>query len=465
MLVTGVCYWVNANFATTAFFYFVIVVLYSLAGNFRLALLISTLAGVALEFFFVEPVLSLRVSHVQDALELATFLVTAVTISYLSSRVKHESLTANSQREHVERLYLLAQQLLAEDPVTTPRSRVFDLFLNTFAIKAVCLCFDGEMELFPASAGSRALEEATRAAQHGTYDSERTKGEISVRRLQNGQGSAGAIGFEGLPMPHLIASPLAALAALMLERLRAHQSASSAAALAEAEVLRTAILDALAHEFKTPLATILAAVGGIQESGALQPAQVDLAQVVETEATRLGSLTTRLLRLARLDRENVKPRWSAIDLEDIVLGVVKRYSRLCPQRRYTLATHGSMDSISADPELLRLAVSQLLDNASKYSPEQSGVEVELERRGSRVTISVWNHGPGIRPEDRERIFERFYRGANAKEVPGTGLGLYVVKRITAAHGGTVSVESFNGAKGASVFRLTLPANAAEGVHV
>src|SRR5262249_9724903 len=143
----------------------------------------------------------------------------------------------------------------------------------------------------------------------------------------------GAIGFEGLNEAEDTAGPLAALTATFVERKKASNEASSAAAATQAEVYRSAMLDALAHEFQTPLATILAAAGGIREAGCLAPAQSELAETVEAEAARLGSLTSRLLRTARLDREEIKPRLEWTDISALVAQIVAQYSERSRDRR------------------------------------------------------------------------------------------------------------------------------------
>lgn len=438
-LLTATCYRVNAGFAITAFLCFVFVVLYSLAGSFRSSILLSVLAGLSLEFFFLEPVLSFRITRLQDWLALATFVLTAVTVSFLSSRLTEETLAANAQREYMERLYSLAQQLLAEDPGASTIDHVFERFREHFGIVSICISDSSDIHRSPRDVPNPELERATAAARIAWRDADLPAAAISIRCLQGARGWSGAVGFQGLSQPSRNISPLAALAVLMLERSIAHDNAAKSAALAETEAFRTAILDALAHEFKTPLSTILAAVGGIQESGALQPAQLDLAQVVESETVRLGSLTTRLLKLAHLDRDDVKPRWTLCDVEELALGVVKRYSLLWPLRRYSLVSDGDLHSIFADPELLRLALSQLLDNASKYSPERSPVDIEIQNRTGQVSVTIWNQGPPIDAAEQDLIFERFYRGESARQLPGTGLGLYVVRRIAAAHGGAIEL--------------------------
>ncbi len=451
---TLICYRLQAGFAVAAFLYFVVLVLQSLNGDLPAALATSVAAGALLEFFFIEPYLSFRVKRPIDALALATFLVTAFTISYLSSRLRFASLAAEWQRKNTERLYALAQEMLALDPDTVPRKKIFERFVQTFKMQAMCIAETGRIDVFPPGEPSAALESATRSAAAGLTSGVAADG-IAVEIFDGAAGWSGAIGFEGLQNPEFTARPLAALAKLMLDRIQAHRAAKTASEAAESEVFRTAVLDALAHEFKTPLSTILAALGGIQETGPLASKQAELARVIESEAARLGSLTTRLVRTARLDRGQVKARRTEVDLEQLVLSVTRRYSRAWPNRRYAVTTAGGQ-SIQADPDLMRLAISQLLDNASKYSPPQSPIEIELEFRGSQATVGIWNAGARLEAPELQRIFERYYRGANSQSVPGTGLGLYVARKIAIAHGGDVEVQAATGARSAIMFRLCLP---------
>ena len=152
----------------------------------------------------------------------------------------------------------------------------------------------------------------------------------------------------------------------MIERCRALEQASRAAAATEAEVFRGAMLDALAHEFKTPLATIIMAAGGVREAGPLGREQLELAETVEEEASRLGQLTTRLLRLARLDREEVKPQMEYADIRSVVDSVVEQYCRRWPERKLSWIP-GDRINAPVDRELLWLGLGQLVDNACKYS--------------------------------------------------------------------------------------------------
>jgi len=266
----------------------------------------------------------------------------------------------------------------------------------------------------------------------------------------------GVIGFEGLKDVELTAEPLAALAAVMIERIRAFRRASHAAAATEAEVFRGAVLDALAHEFKTPLATIITAAGGLKEAAPLRPEQRELAEMVETEASRLGQLSSRLLRLARLDRDEVKPQMELTDLAKVVRSVVEQYALRWPDRRLLLLKCERVD-VMADQELLWLGLGQLLDNACKYSRPGSDIRVSIELANEAVTVRVWNNGSAISSAEQARIFDRFHRGVIARgQTPGSGLGLYVARKIALAPGGNLELEDPEESDSGTAFRFTIP---------
>jgi two-component system sensor histidine kinase KdpD len=270
----------------------------------------------------------------------------------------------------------------------------------------------------------------------------------------------GAIGFEGLRNPELLAPAMAGLAASALERSRIFRSAATAAANARAETLRSAILDALAHEFKTPLATIVTAAGGLRATGPMSTGQEELTGMIETEASRLGDLTSRLLRLARLDREEVKPRLEPADAAELAQQSARRYAKLWPDRRISFHKNGEAGDVRVDPELMSLAISQLLENACKYSRPDARVLVELSAGENAAAINVWNDGDPIPPNEQSRVFDRFYRGNDAKRTAaGSGLGLYVARKIALAHGGDLALVDTAG--DGVAFRLTLPLSKSE----
>ena len=460
-ITTVACFVFHVNFPTVSFIYLIIVVLQSLTGDFLSSAVVSVIAFLCLNFFFVPPLFSLAVSDPSDTLALISFLVTGLIVTRLTSRAREAADSAARQREETTRLYELAQALLATNPDVTIGTDLLKPFKSRFNLRAVCL-FDaitGQLQLDGESLDH--LVEKTRTAYISKSNFQDSDSGIAVRLLQNGHEVIGAIGFEGLQDVELTAEPLAALAAVMIERIRTFRRASHAAAATEAEVFRGAVLDALAHEFKTPLATIITAAGGLKEAGRLRPEQRELAEMVESEASRLGQLSSRLLRLARLDRDEVKPQMELTDLAKVVRSVVSQYAPRWPDRRLLLLKCERVD-VMADQELLWLGLGQLLDNACKYSRPGSDIRVSIGPANEAVTVRVWNNGSAISSAEQARIFDRFYRGVNARsQTPGSGLGLYVARKIALAHGGNLELEKHEESDADTAFRFTIPISKTE----
>jgi len=456
-LVTFAAYQLHLNTAAAGFLYLIAVALNCLDSGFVPAAIVSVLAVACLDYFFVEPILTWTVADPVDVVALASLLVTSLVVTRLASRAREEAKTAQRERQNLKCLYEAAQRLLGWGTLGSEHSRVLETFRQVFGLKAACLFDASTAELYTAGDAHRTLGDRTRETYIlGRGLDEPAEG-LALRPLRASGKTVGAIGFLGLDDPSLMADHLAALAAAGLERASMVSAASYAAAEAKAEGLRAAILDALAHEFKTPLATILTAAGGLRAAGPLDGAQMELAELVETEAERLSNLSSRLLRLARLDSEEVKPRLEPSDLVSIVGRAVHRYSNQWPERQFLLRSQGQTMEVMADANLFQLAVSQLLDNACRYSPADSAVKVTVEFGERSAYVIVWNSGAPISPAEGTRIFERFYRGSGAQQVSsGTGLGLYVARKIAVAHGGSLDLDADRVTGGGVAFRLTLP---------
>jgi two-component system sensor histidine kinase KdpD len=220
-------------------------------------------------------------------------------------------------------------------------------------------------------------------------------------------------------------------------------------------VLRSAILDAFAHQFKTPLAAILTAAGSLRETGPLIPVQEDMVETIESQAAGLGRLTTRLLRMARLDRDEIKPAMQLTDLSAAVTRLADQYRNSVDQ---ALVMHMGDEPVQvpSDPDMLSLAIVQLFDNAFRYSPPDSTITVTVSADAGEAMIRVSNQGSRILPEEQNRIFDRFYRGSAGHQTSGTGLGLYVARKIVVAHGGTLELDTDHVYGENTTFCLKLP---------
>jgi two-component system sensor histidine kinase KdpD len=462
-LLTLACFRTHIDFASAIPLYLLLVVLQSLTGDFRSSAIIAVVSAGCMDFFFTEPILSLQMRNPLNGLALVAFVFTALVITRLVSLVRVEAKSSRIQKERLDRLYQLSQELLGLEPEAAGENLLAP-FHRLFGITAVCIFDADTADLHVIGDSQRALAGKTREAYIRADDFDDPESRVSVRCLRAGGKLTGAIGFEGLQDPRETAGALTALIAAFLQRANAFRKASAAAAETQAEAYRSAVLDALAHEFKTPLATILAAAGGLREAGPLAPAQADMAETVENEATRLGSLTSRLLRTARLDREEIRPRMELTNITSMVAQIASQHSARSSDRPIVLRNTDPVE-VLADPELLRLTVGQLIENACKYSQPGSTVTIRVEQQGEFVAVRVSNSGSSIPANEQRRIFERFYRGANAKRsTSGSGLGLYVARKIALAHGGALDLETEERVDGGVTFCLKIPSTKNELDH-
>ena len=458
LLLTWVAFRLHFTFLTVSFCYLILLVGQSLAGDFASSAFVSLLAVGCLDYFFVDPLFSFQVNSPVYVVGLGSFLITGLVITRLVMQVRAKTELSRLHREKLQRLYEFAQQLLALELSAKTGTQLLEPFRGTFGIRAVCFFDAADAEVHVVGDAGDDLEKKTGQAFIHGKDFDEPRNGFAARCIRVGGRTIGAIGFQGLEDPDLTAGPLASLAAAHLERSRSLIHASQAAAAAQTESYRTVILDALAHEFKTPLSTILTAAGALREVSSLGPQHHEMTEIVESEAARLSRLTSRLIRTARLEREEIRPWIELIDVSAVVADTVDQYARLSAGRRIAVARECDSSEVMADPELLRLAISQLLDNACKYSSPGSTVTLSIAREHGEIVVRVLSSGNPIPASERNRIFERFYRGIDGRRVgPGSGLGLFVARKIALALGGSIELDGDDpGAANGTVFRLALP---------
>jgi two-component system sensor histidine kinase KdpD len=455
-IITAISFFAHLNYLVPSLLYLLVVVFQSLSAGYASAAIVSVAAAVCLDYYFIPPILEWDINDPEDALALVTYLVTSLVITRLASSARNQTRIADARRREVALLYQTASQLLLLEPANAASGRALSVFREGFGLNAACL-FDATLASMQCDGKSEhGLADATRSSyiRGGDY---RDSGKwVRVHCFYKDGKPVGAIGFEGRFDDEATVLPLFALAAIAFERDLSFRAASKAAADAQTEILRSAILDAFAHEFKTPQAVIMAAAGSLREAGGLQAEQMEMADVIESEIGRMSRLTTRLLRMAHLDRDEVKPAMEAISLATLVAYLIGQYRGQSADRPISIHLRRDAPNVFADPELMNLALLQLLDNACKYSDPGSEVRVELDWHDQFAEIRVTNDGCLIGEEERERIFERFYRGAaTALRSSGAGLGLYVARKIVRAHGGQLDFQNQKDS-GTTTFRIRLP---------
>lgn len=448
--------------------YLIVVVLESLWGGFLCSAIVSVFAAACLEYFFIPPVLQWQIDDPDDILAFLTYLATSLIITRLASKAKDQARVAERRRRDISLLYEVASRLLSLGSEIAAGPESLRIFRDVFGLQAACL-FDlesGRLQIEGSSTSG--LAQRTRGACNLGRDDQGREHDLYIRCLRTAGRITGAVGFEGHIEDDSVAQALSLLAATAVERMHSFRNASKAAADAQAEMLRSAILDAFAHEFKTPLAIILAAAGGLRETRTPQPSEtvaagaeqpgkeLEMTEIIEDQTLRLSQLTTRLLRMARLDRDDVSPQMERTS----IVALVRRLVDHCGKQfgRTISAVLPDQDAgIVADAELLGLSMTQLVDNACKYSAAGSAIIVQLETTAEWVHVSVSNEGSSIRPDEQERIFERFFRGSESQGITtGTGLGLYVARKIVRAHGGSLDLMRDVSNSVRTTFRIRLP---------
>jgi two-component system, OmpR family, sensor histidine kinase KdpD len=445
----------HVNFATTGFLDLLIVVLVAMLAGFWEATVTSLTALVCLNYFFVPPVFTFYVSDPQNWVALITFESTALLVSRLSIQMEKQARKAVLERRGMEKLYELSRRTLLMDPQQPPGPQIVAHICKVGQVDAVAL-FDAARACVD-SAGSASPE--LEALARNTYLQDRNQDHRDrltwQRVLRPGTSSIGAIVLYGNNLNPLLADSIASLTAIALERARSFEKQSHAEAARRSEQLRTAVLDALAHAFKTPLTAIRTASSGLLEAGHLDPAQEDLVTLIDEESDKLNVLSTRLLQTARLEASETKLRKEAVLIPKLIDDILTEHSDQLDGHPTRVSITNQRCVTYGDRELLSTAIVQLIDNAAKYSPPGSPIAIGVDDREAEILISVHNEGSEVRPEDRERIFERFYRspGSNHRAA-GTGLGLSITKEAAEAHRGRAWVSSEKG-KGTTFF-LSLP---------
>jgi two-component system, OmpR family, sensor histidine kinase KdpD len=455
-LITFIGFKAHLDFAVIMPLFLLVVVAQSFRGGFASAAIVSVAAVACLDFFFIPPVLEWQINDPKDTVALVTYLATSLVITRLASKAHTEARSAESRRRDFALLYDAASRLLSLDPEIAAGQACLRIFSETFNLRAACLFDSISKKLLFEGESLNALASETQKACMLRDNYQNAERELHIRLLRTGTVITGAIGFEGSFENESVVPALTVLVATAIERARAFRTASNAAADAQAEMLRSAIVDAFAHEFKTPLAIILAASGALRETSGPGFEQEEMIDIIENKTVHLSQLTTRLLRTARLDRHDVKPQLEPASICAMLRHLIDQCQRHSG-RRISMKTPSHDVEIMADPELLSLAMNQLLDNACKYSNPDSDVAVELDLDDGFAEVRVSNEGSSIRPEEQDRIFERFFRGAETEHVtPGAGLGLFVARKIVRAHGGWLELNRNRNAGAATTFEIRLP---------
>ena len=437
------------------------------------SVLASVLSVAAFDFFFVPPYLSFGVSDIQYLLTFAVMLVVALTISGLAVRTKQQAELARHQERRTAVLYALSRDLATHRGVAT---------LTQLAVKHVREVFDSQAAIFVADLNKRLV---LQRGEQLFFEFDPKEAGVAQWVFEHGEragqgsdtlpgasalylplvGSRGPIGvlavrptlatrFLDLEQLHLL-EVLANQIALALERARLAEEAQQAHVSVETERMRNAILSSVSHDLRTPLATITGAASGLlEEKDHLGPAaRHELAKSIYNEAHRLDRLVRNLLDMTRLESGTVQLQKEWHPFEEIVGAALTRLESRLNGHQVRTNFQPDLPLVLLDGVLMEQVLINLLENALKYAPPSTAIDLSATVSGHELVFEVADRGPGIPAGDERRIFDKFYRAGPARE-GGVGLGLTICRGIIEAHGGRIWVEKRPG--GGAVFRFTLP---------
>lgn len=451
-LATAILAATGQNAITVAVTFLVLILLVATGWGIGPSTVASVAAVLALNFFFLPPVGTWTIADPQNWIALFAFLVTAIVASQLSSRARQRTADALDRQRDLERLYALSRSLLLADHADTASSPIAQRIADTFGLTAVAV-YDARADVVSRGGQGDLPDVETRLRDVARQAvSMRDASGATVTAVRLGGAPIGSLAVAGGALGDTVLQSIANLVAIAFERDRGRQATARAEAARQSGELRATVLDALAHEFKTPLTTIKAAVSDLESAPDRDPRDRELLTIVNEDVTRLQDLVTDAVRMLRIDAGDFVVRHDRLRLSELVAGVLAHERRRLDGHIVESRVPDSLE-LTADADLLGLAVRQLVDNALKYSPPSSTIDVRATSNGS-VRISVTNSGSVIPPGELDRLFERYYRGSAARHIPGTGIGLSIVQRIAEAHGGTLSATSAAGA--GTTFTLTLP---------
>ena len=451
--ITTLDFRLHVNQTTVALMFLVTVLLTSAYWGLRYAVVMAIAATAAFNFYFLPPLRTFTISEPQNWIALFAFLVTALVASNLAERARREADRAKQRRREVERLYGLSQRLLASDNVLEMLNALPQYVQETFSVGSVVAMAADHPTVYRSSLDATFEESVLRSTL--LRGEPVTQGGVSYVPLRLGMRTVGALGIAGAELSRETLDAVGSLAGLAIERVRALEALSKNRAEQEHERLRTALLDSVTHEFRTPLTSIKASVTTLLSATAVdEQGRHDLLAVIDEETDRLNRLVGEAAEMAQLDSGMFK-----LDLQPH--SIREAIEQACQDARAALEDHpvevGVPDSLEVRMDIARIreVLMHLLENAGKYSPAGSPITISSEVKDGMLVTNVADRGPGIDSFEQSLIFEKFYRGQNQRSsAPGTGMGLAIAKVIVEAHGGTMGVVSQLG--NGSVFSFSLP---------
>jgi len=434
--------------------------------------ILASVLGVGIfDLFFVAPYLSLSPSNSQYLITLAAMLVVAIVISNLMVNVKSQATLAEYRERMATALYVMSKELAGsqtEQDIVSVAVRHLAVEFNSRAIilfpdESGVLRYPKEACL-PESLQGIDLEHAQSAFDHHMPETKSLPLNcVLYFPLQDKDQVLGVLALspdepDSVDLVELqpMLETLLRQIAQALSRLRFAEQAKSTQIQIETERLRNSLLSAISHDLRTPLATIIGSASAlVDDDGHLQASdKLDLSRAIVDEAERMSHLINNLLDMARLDAGVVELNKQWYPVEEIIGSVLTREQKHLQKRQVRVTMPQGIPMICVDAVMIEQLLINLLENAIRYTPIDSALEITVEIFAQAAKILVADHGPGIPYGHEEKLFEKFYQTRREAAQSGVGLGLAICRAIAEAHGGRIS--SYNRPEGGAVFEVNLP---------
>ncbi|MDR3417859.1 MAG: sensor histidine kinase KdpD [Nevskia sp.] len=424
------------------------------------SLFASVLSTLCYNFFFIEPVYTFTIADPGQLLALTFFCVAAALTSTLTVRERQFAETAREQARTTAELFAFSRKLAGVRKLDTLLGTTAAQVATMLKVEVMLLTPDsasGALRQMAAVPADAKLDEAELAA--ATWCWEHTQptgrgtdtlpgGKRLFLPLRTGQGKVGVIGvsraagnFLLTPLERRLLDALGDLAAIAIERIRLAKDVDQARMLAETEKLRSALLTSISHDLRTPLALIIGAVSSLKSYGPLydEATRTEMLNTAIDEAERLNRYVANLLDMTQLDAGALKPKREPCDLHDLVGAALRRCAKQLAQHKIKVSIPNNLPMLLLDDVLMEQVLANLLDNAAKYTPAGSTIEVGAAHYRFSLVVSVRDEGPGIPEADLQKVFDKFFRAREGGDRGrgGTGLGLAICRGFVEAMGGRI----------------------------